>query len=108
MFRRYSHQISAGILAIMRGSPKLHNEELHNLYSSPSITRVIKSRRMRWAGHVARMGEKRNASRILVGKPGRKSPLGRPRRMWVDNIKMDLMVWIGLIWLRIGTSGGLL
>jgi hypothetical protein len=65
---------------------KLHNEELHNLYSSPSIIRVIKSRRMRWAGHVARMGEKRNAYRILVGKPEGKRPLGRPRRRWVDNI----------------------
>jgi hypothetical protein len=60
------------------------------LYCSPSIIRIIKSRRMRWAGHVARMGEKRNAYRILVGKPERKKPLGRPRRRWVDNIKMDL------------------
>jgi hypothetical protein len=59
---------------------KLHNEELHNLYSSLSIIRMIKSRRMRWAGHVARMGEKRNAYRILVGKPEEKRPLGRPRR----------------------------
>jgi hypothetical protein len=60
------------------------------LYSSPSIIRIIKSRRMRWAGHVARMGDKRNAYRILVGKPEGKRPLGRPRRRWVDNIKMDL------------------
>jgi hypothetical protein len=67
-----------------------HNEEPHNLYSSPSIIRVIKSRRMRWAGHVARMGEKRNACRILVGKSDGKGPLARPRRRWVDNIKMDL------------------
>jgi hypothetical protein len=58
---------------------KLHNEELHDLYSSPSIIRIIKSRRMRWAGHVARRGEKRNAYRLLVGKPERKRPLGRPR-----------------------------
>jgi hypothetical protein len=65
---------------------KLHNEELHNLYSSPSIIRVITSRRMRWAGHVARMGRKRNACRILVGKPERKRPLGRPRRRWVDSV----------------------
>jgi hypothetical protein len=72
------------------GWRKLHNEELHNLYSSPSIIRVIKSRRTRWAGHVARMGEKRNAYRILVGKTEGKRPLGRPRRRWVDNIKMDL------------------
>jgi hypothetical protein len=69
---------------------KLHNEELHNLYSSPNIIRTIKSRRMRWARHVARMGEKRNAYRILVGKPEGRRPLGRPRRRWVDNIKMDL------------------
>jgi hypothetical protein len=69
---------------------KLHNEELHNLYSSPSIIRMIKSRRMRWAGHVADLGEKRNAYSILVGKPEGRRPLGRPRRRWVDNIKMDL------------------
>jgi hypothetical protein len=82
---------------------KLHNEELRDLYSSPSIVRIIKSRRMRWAGHVARMGEKRNVYRLLVGKPEGKRPLGRPRRMWVDNIKMDLgevgwsdVDWIGL------------
>jgi hypothetical protein len=59
---------------------KLHNEELHDLYSSPSKIRIIKSRRMRWADHVARMGEKRNAYRLFVGKPGGKRPLGRPRR----------------------------
>jgi hypothetical protein len=69
---------------------KLHNEELHELYSSPNIIRIIKSRRMRWAGHVARMGEKKNAYRLLVGKPEGKRPLGRPRRRWVDNIRMDL------------------
>jgi hypothetical protein len=69
---------------------KLHNEELHNLYSSPNIIRMIKSRRMRWAGHVARMGEKRNAYRILVGKLEGKRPLGRPRRRWVYNIEIDL------------------
>jgi transcription termination factor 2 len=69
---------------------KLYNEELHNLYSSLNIIRMIKSRRMRWAGHVARMGETRNAYRILVGKPEVKKPLGRPRRRWVDNIKIDL------------------
>jgi hypothetical protein len=69
---------------------KLHNEEVHNLYSSPNIIRMIKSRRMRWARHVARMGETRNAYRILVRKPKGKRPLGRTRRRWVDNIKMDL------------------
>jgi hypothetical protein len=72
------------------GWRKLHNEELHNLYSSPSIIRMIKSRRMRWAGHVRRVGDNRNACRILVGKPEGKRPLGRPRRRWVDKIKMDL------------------
>jgi hypothetical protein len=60
------------------------------LYSSPNIIRIIKSRRMRWAGHAARMGERRNAYRLLVGKPEGKRPLGRPRRRWVDNIRMDL------------------
>ncbi|KAJ4450665.1 hypothetical protein ANN_02094 [Periplaneta americana] len=69
---------------------KLHNTELHALYSSPDIIRNIKSRRLRWAGHVARMGESRNAYRVLVGRPEGKRPLGRPRRRWEDNIKMDL------------------
>ncbi|KAJ4448789.1 hypothetical protein ANN_00180 [Periplaneta americana] len=69
---------------------KLHNAELHALYSSPDIIRNIKSRRLRWAGHVARMGESRNAYRVLVGRPEGKRPLGRPRRRWEDNIKMDL------------------
>jgi hypothetical protein len=69
---------------------KLHNDELHSLYSSPNIVRVIKSRRMRWAGHVARMGEGRGVYRVLVGRPERKRPLGRPRRRLEDNIKIDL------------------
>jgi hypothetical protein len=69
---------------------KLHNEELHGLYSSPSIVRVIKARRMRWAGHVERTGEVRGAYNILVGRPGGRRPLGRPRRRWEGNIKMDL------------------
>jgi hypothetical protein len=83
------------------GWRKLHNEELHNLYSSPSIIRVIKSRTMRWAGHVARIGEKRNAHRILVGKLEGKRPLGRSRRRWLDNTKMDLreIVWDGVDWI---------
>ena len=69
---------------------KVHNKKLNNLYSSPNILRVIKSRRMRWTGHVARMGEKRGVYRILIGKPEGKRPHGRPRRRWEDNIKMDL------------------
>ena len=71
---------------------KLHNEELNDLYSLPNIVRVVKSRRIRWAGHVARMGEDRGVHRVLVGKPEGKRPLGRPRRRWEDNIKMDLQV----------------
>ena len=69
---------------------RLHNEELNDLYCSPNIVRVIKWRRMRWAGHVARMVEKRGVYRVLVGKPEGKRPLGRPRHRWVDNIRMDL------------------
>jgi hypothetical protein len=72
------------------GWRKLHNEELHNLYSSPSIIIMIKQRRMRWTGHVARIGEKRNAYRILLGNPKVKRPLGRPRNRWVNNIKWML------------------
>jgi hypothetical protein len=72
------------------GWRKLHNDELHNLYSSPCVIRMIKSRRMRWARHVARKGKKRNAYRILMEKPEVKRPLGRPRRKWVDNIKWIL------------------
>jgi hypothetical protein len=91
---------------------KLHSGELHNLYSSPDIIRQTKSRRMRWAGHVARMGEGRNVYRVLVGKPEGKRPLGRPKSRWEDGIRMDLMeigweVWSGFVWLRIGTGGGL-
>ena len=69
---------------------KIHNEELNDLYCSPNITRVIKSRRMRWAGLVTRMRERRDAYRVLVGKPEGKRPLGRPRLRWNDNIKMNL------------------
>jgi len=82
---------------------RLHNEDLNDLYSSSNIVRVIKSRRMRWAGHVAHMGEERGLYRVLVGKPEGQRPLGRSRRRWVDNIRMDLkevvcgcMYWIGL------------
>jgi hypothetical protein len=83
------------------------------LYSSPDIIRQIKSRRMRWAGHVARMGEGRKVYRVLAGKPEGKRPLERPRRRREDGIKMDLReigcgVWSGFTWLRIGTVGGLL
>jgi hypothetical protein len=83
------------------GFRKLHNEELRHLYSSPSIIRIIKSRRMRWAGHVVRMGEKRNAYRLLVGNPDRKRPLGISRRRWVDNIQMDVLGigWGGVDWI---------
>jgi hypothetical protein len=69
---------------------KLHNDEIQSLYSSPNIFRVIKSRRMRWAGHVVRMGAGRGVYRVLVGRPEGKRPLGRPRRRWGNNIKMDL------------------
>jgi len=81
---------------------RLYNEEQNDLYSSPNIVRVIKSRIMRWAGHVARMGEERGVYRVWVGKPEGKRPLGRPRGGWVDNIRMELqevgcgyMDWIG-------------
>ena len=73
-----------------RGVEKLLNEELNNLYDSPNIVRVIKSRIMKWAGHVERMGEKRGLYRVLVGNPEGKRPFGRSRRRWEDNIKMDL------------------
>jgi hypothetical protein len=69
---------------------KLHNDEIHSLYSSPNIVRVSKSRRMRWAEHVARMGEGKGVYRVLIGRPEGKRPLERPRRRWGDNIKMDL------------------
>ena len=67
-----------------------HNEKFHSLHPSPNIVRVIKSRRLRWAGHVGRMEEGRSALKILTGKPTGKRPLGRPRRRWEDNIRMDL------------------
>jgi hypothetical protein len=69
---------------------KIHNEELNDLYSLPNIVRVVKSRRMRWAGHVARMGQERWVHRVLVGKPEGKRPLWGSRRRWEDNIKIDL------------------
>jgi hypothetical protein len=85
------------------GWRKLHNEEPHGLYSSPSIISAIKARRMRWAGHVARMGEARGAHNILVGRPKGRRPLGRPRRRWEDNIKMDLtdIALVGVDWIHL-------
>jgi hypothetical protein len=81
---------------------RLHNEELNYLYSSPNIIRVIKSRRMRWAGHVARMGEKRGAYKILMGRPEGRRPLGRPRRRWEDNIKVGIQeVGWGMDWIEL-------
>jgi hypothetical protein len=83
---------------VIGGWRKLHNEERHSLYSSPSVIRMIKSRRMIWSGHLARIGEKRNAYGILVGKSDGKKPIGRPRLNLVDNIKMVLreIGWDGL------------
>jgi hypothetical protein len=85
---------------VIEGWRKVHNEELHNLYRSSHIIRIINSGRMRWAGHVARMGEKGNIYRNLVGKPEGKRPVGRHRRRWEDNIKMDLrqIGWGGMDW----------
>jgi hypothetical protein len=84
---------------VTRGWIRLHNEELRDLYSSPSIVRIIKARRMRWAGHVARIGGKRNMYRLLVGKPEGK----RPRLRWMNNIRMDLgeIVWGGVDWIGV-------
>ena len=90
---------------------KLHNEELSDLYSSPNIILVIKSRTMRWVGHVARMVEWRRIYRVLLGKPEGKRPLSNPIRRREDNIKIDLQelgwgAWAGFIWPRIGRGGG--
>ena len=84
---------------------KLHNEELNDLYSSPNVVRVIKSRRIRWLGHVARMGERRGLYRVLVGKPEGKRPLGMIILRWIIR-KWDVVLWTGSSWLRIGTGGG--
>jgi hypothetical protein len=80
---------------------RLHNKELYALYSSPNIIRVIKSRKLKWAGHVAHMGERRGAFRALVGKPEGRRPVERPRHRWEDNIKMDLreVGWGGIDWI---------
>jgi hypothetical protein len=91
---------------------KLHNEELNDLYSSPNIVRVIMSRRMRWVGHIARMGKRRGTYRVLVGKPEGKRQLGRPRRRWGGGIilrwilrKWDVGLWTGSSWFKLGTGG---
>ena len=92
---------------VIRDWRKLHNEELKDLHFSPNIVRVIKSRRMRWAGHVAHMGERRDVYRVLVGKPEGKKPLGRPRLRWEDNIKMDLQEvgCGGMDWIELAQDG---
>jgi hypothetical protein len=86
---------------------KLHNEELRHLYSSPSIIRIMKAMRMRLSGHVALMGEKGNACRLLVGKPEGRRPLGRPTRKWLNNIRMDLLEtgWGGVDWVGLAQDG---
>jgi hypothetical protein len=98
MLRTCVTRLTGSVLAL-KG---LHNEELDDLYSSPNIMRVIKLRRMRWAGHVARRAEKRGTYRVLVGRPEGRRPLGRPRRRWKDNTKMDFqeLVW-GMGWIEL-------
>jgi hypothetical protein len=88
------------------GWRKLHNEKLHNLYSSQNIIRMIKSKSMKWEGHVVCMGERRNAYNILVGKPEGKRPLGRSRLRWEDNIKIDLRVIVleGVEWIHLAQN----
>jgi hypothetical protein len=116
--RAFQNRVLRGIFGPKRDEVtgewrRLHSGELHNLYSSTDIIRQIKSRRMRWAGHVARMAEGRNVYRVLVGKSEGKRPLERPRRKWEDGIKMEFReivwaVWSRFTWLRIGTVCGLL
>jgi hypothetical protein len=107
----YNFKTLTTLLSLIVYTQYIHNEELNDLYFSPSIVRVTKCRRMRWAGHVARMAESRGLYRVLVGKLDGKRPLGRPRRRWEDNIKMYLQevgwgAWTGLSWFRTGTGGG--
>jgi hypothetical protein len=93
--RVFENRVLRGIFAPKRDEVtgewrKLHNEELHDLYCTPNNVRAIKTRRKRWAGHVARMRKGRGVCKVLVGKPEGKRPLGKPRRRWKDNIRMDL------------------
>jgi hypothetical protein len=104
----FEHRVLRGIFGPRRGERtgewrNLHNEELHDLYSSQSIIKMIKSRRMRLAGHLTQMVEKRNAYRLLELVPKGKRPLGRSRRRWVDNIRMDLgeILWHGMDWIDV-------
>jgi hypothetical protein len=116
--REFENRVLRRIFGSKRGEVmgewrKMRSGELHNLYSSPDIIRQMKSRRVRWAGHVACVGEGRNMYRVLMGMPEGKRPLERPRHRWEDVIKMDLRetgwgVWSGFTWLRIGIIGGLL
>jgi hypothetical protein len=114
--RVFENRVLRGVLGPKRDEVtgewrKLHKEELNDLYTLPNIVRVVKSRRMRWARHVARMGEERGLHKALVGKSKGKRPLGRPSRRWEDIIKMDIQEvgggrGAGCSWLRIGTGGG--
>ena len=106
--RVFENRVLRGIIGLKRDEVtgkwrKIHSEELNDLHCSPNIFRVIKSRRMRWAGHVACREERRGAYRVLVGKPEGKRPLGRPRHRWENNIKMDLqeVVCGGMHWIEL-------
>jgi hypothetical protein len=106
--RVFENRVLRGMFGTKRsevtgGWRKLYKEELRDLYSSPSVIRIIKSRRLRWAGHVARLGKKMNVYRLLVGKPEGKITIGRPRRRWLDNIKIDLLEveWGGVDWIGV-------
>jgi len=100
--RGFENRMLRRIFGPKRDERKLHNEELNNLYSSPNIVRVLKSR-MRWPGHVARMGERRGVCRVSVGKPKGNRLVGRPKRRWEDNIKMDLQEvgYGGMDWIEL-------
>jgi len=110
--RVFENRVLRRIFGPNRDWRRLHNAEIHDLNNLPNDNRLMKSRRMRLTGHVASMGEKRDAYKILVGKPQGRRPFGRPKYRLENNIKMDLQEikwgWSGLFWLKIGTSGGLL